>query len=206
MLGIEGYGSDDDDSGNETPPPPNAQHHPSSPNNPPGSRLSLPPPKSKNRPKKVKIGLPALSAAIDEDANDLKDERPAKKPRLTAGTGSSSLLSMLPAPKQKNPSLPAPERVLGGGRGPGLVFNAPQSFAHPTNDVDTGYSAANPLPTEEKGSDAPEASSTPFSFLPPSLAKGRSNISLEEEKPKAPTSQRVTSEPTVDFFSLGAPS
>src|SRR6202041_3465510 len=75
----------------------------------------LPPSKSTKRTKKFTIELPKPSAGED-------DEKPAKKPRLDREAGSSGLVSMLPAPKQKNP-IPS-ERILGAGRGPGLVFNA----------------------------------------------------------------------------------
>ncbi|KAJ7285791.1 mitotic checkpoint regulator, MAD2B-interacting-domain-containing protein [Mycena rebaudengoi] len=127
---------------------------------------------------KITIGLPALDAVDDDD--DLKDERPvAKKPRLEAGAGRSSLLAMLPAPKQKNPVLPAPERVLGGGTGPGLVFNASRPAA--TKE------APEPEPEEkEQAADIPETSSTSILFRPASLAKGRANISLEEGNTTAP--------------------
>jgi hypothetical protein len=56
--------------------------------------------------KKIKIGLPTLSTAAEEP----EEERPAKRPRLEAGSGSSSLFSMLPAPKQKTP-IPQTKRM-----------------------------------------------------------------------------------------------
>ncbi|KAF8892555.1 mitotic checkpoint regulator, MAD2B-interacting-domain-containing protein [Infundibulicybe gibba] len=170
MLGIEDYGSgSDNDSSTE-------QKKPAT--------------KTK-RPKKITIGLPTLARRADED--DLKDEKPpTKKPRLESGAGFSSLLSMLPAPKQTNPTLPKPERVLGGGGGPGLVFNTSNS-------------------TTSNANDAVDAISTPREpstlFLPPSLAKGKSNISLDEEKPrpsKATTPPQSKQEPAMDFFSLGS--
>ncbi|KAJ6596934.1 mitotic checkpoint regulator, MAD2B-interacting-domain-containing protein [Mycena vulgaris] len=195
-LGLGDYGSDSengDESDNETgvalPP---AKSIPSTP-----SKMALPPPKQKRGPKKVTIGLPTLRPRED-DPDDLHDQRPAaKKPRLEAGAGMSSLVAMLPAPKQKNPVLPPPARVLGGGGGPGLVFNAPRPTVKEASTAEGQQQAEDAEPT---------ASSTSFSFRPPSLAKGRSNISLEEGATKAPprTATKVSPAPTVDFFSLGA--
>ncbi|KAJ7452389.1 mitotic checkpoint regulator, MAD2B-interacting-domain-containing protein [Mycena galericulata] len=195
-LGLGDYGSDsenggdsDNDSGVLAALPKTSKSVPiSTP-----SKMALPPPKQKRGPKKVTIGLPTLNP-VDDDGDDLKDERPvAKKPRLEAGAGMSSLVSMLPAPKQKNAVLPAPARVLGGGGGPGLVFNTP--------------SHAKGTPTMEASDDVEPstASSTSISFHPPSLAKGRSNISLEEGTTNAPprTTPKVSVAPVVDFFSLG---
>ncbi|KAE9391646.1 hypothetical protein BT96DRAFT_967566 [Gymnopus androsaceus JB14] len=125
MLGVEDYGSGSDSEG----------EGPSQPTQLKKSSLSLPPPSSSKAPgktkKKIAIGLPSLkSSAPDED--ELQSEMPpAKKPKLGAGAGagSSSLLSMLPAPKQKAPIAAAPERVLGAGKGPGLVFNTSRPAA-----------------------------------------------------------------------------
>ena len=75
MLGIEDYGSDSDVS--DSP-----KHNP---------------PKAKRAPKKITISLPSLP--VTEGAENSEDERPVKKRRTGAGT--SSLLSMLPMPKQK---------------------------------------------------------------------------------------------------------
>lgn len=193
-LGLGDYGSDsesggesDNDSGVATLPSKGSTSGSATP-----SKMALPPPKQKRGPKKVTIGLPTLNP-VDDDADDLKDERPAaKKPRLEAGAGMSSLVSMLPAPKQKNPVLPPPERVLGGGSGPGLVFSTPR----PT---------AKEIEQQSEDVEPSTASSTSFSFRPPSLAKGRSNISLEEGTTKASprTATTVSAAPAVDFFSLG---
>src|SRR5882762_7999332 len=105
MLGVEDYGSDSD-SGNEFTPSTSKQTIPKKslislppPNS--GSGLPLPPPKSKRGPKKITIGLPTLPGDSDDNEDD---ERPAaKRPRLDSGVGAgkSLLLSMLPAPKQK---------------------------------------------------------------------------------------------------------
>jgi hypothetical protein len=130
MLGIENYGSDSDNDSEDVPES-NPRTSKSLPAvklakkstltlNPSSSKLSaelaLPPPKAKKGPKKITVGLPVLTRK-DEPVDDDANERPAKKPRLQSGAGVSSLLSMLPAPKQKNPVLPTPVRVLGSGVG-----------------------------------------------------------------------------------------
>ncbi|KAL4265205.1 Proline-rich protein PRCC [Pleurotus pulmonarius] len=179
------------------------------------SSLALPPPSADKasapkarKPKKIAIGLPSLSSLPqDDDNDDLKDDRPpAKKPRLEAGAGASSLLSMLPTPKRKVPVASAPERVLGGGRGPGLVFNT----APTTAPVSTSKE-----PEDEEQVEAQELESTPWediptpapvSFMPMSISKRRPNISVEEEgrRPAAPS--RPSAAPAVDFFGLGTSS
>ncbi|KAJ7343457.1 mitotic checkpoint regulator, MAD2B-interacting-domain-containing protein [Mycena albidolilacea] len=188
-LGLGDYGSDSENGGEsdtDAPIPVSAKVSKPAPST---SKMTLPPLKQK---KKVIIGLSALKPVDDED--ELKDERPpAKKPRLETGAGKSSLLSMLPAPKQKNPVLPPPQRVLGGGSGPGLVFN-------------TSRPVGQAISTEaESEQDSTAEPSTSFSFRPPSLAKGRSNISLEEGATNAPprTAPKVSAAPAIDFFSLG---
>ncbi|KAJ7097888.1 mitotic checkpoint regulator, MAD2B-interacting-domain-containing protein [Mycena belliarum] len=187
-LGLGDYGSDsDNDDGVDSLLAPTS-------NTVPPTASKIPPPKQKRGLKKVAIGLPTLNPR-EEDADDLEAERPAaKRPRLEAGAGMSSLVSMLPAPKQKNPVLPPPERLLGGGGGPGLVFGAPSLAARSTSTTEGERDRA--------------ASSTSVSFHPPSLAKGRSNISLEEgtskAAPRTVTKASPTSAPVVDFFSLGS--
>ena len=224
MLGVEGYGSDSDSdseapqvsttpaqkpvaskpaakSGLSLPPPSASGSKPSG--------LSLPAPKKK-APKKITIGLPTLPGEPkDDDTNDRPP--PAKKARLEAGAGASALLSMLPAPKNKNPIPQQPERVLGGGRGPGLVFHSKpaaarsatvedaeeEEEAHEKNEVPLGGGIM------EEVKDAKPAQSVPF--LPPSLAKGRANVSTEEKHTisKAAAAAAKSSAPAVDFFSLG---
>ncbi|KAF5357970.1 hypothetical protein D9756_001534 [Leucocoprinus leucothites] len=228
MLGLDSYGSgSDNESDNETqkatkpqvtspstttaskpklgrPPPSNGSSN---------SKISLPPPKSTKRaPKKIAIGLPALPKDVGEEKDELESERPAPKRQKTSGAGTSSLLSMLPAPKQKAAVAPPQERVLGGGKGPGLVFNTRPSIPSaqkvaPAEDGDEGEDEE-----ENGGEEVPiQSTSTPSSggsslpFLPPSLAKGKANISLED-KPKVsvkPPLPSVSAAPAVDFFSLG---
>jgi proline-rich protein PRCC len=216
MLGIEDYGSDNDSDTELTPNPPPPPTKKSSLSLPPPSKsnstgLSLPAPKLKRGPKKITIGLPSLPGESDDED---KDERPAaKKPRLDSGSGGkgkSSLLSMLPAPKQKVPVAPAPERVLGGGKGPGLVFNTAKPFiapalVDPTNDDADASAEADldALTTNGDLEEEPKSKTSSVSFLPPSLKKGRSNISVEEGKAPPRPAPKISAAPAVDFFSLG---
>ncbi|KAF9454525.1 hypothetical protein P691DRAFT_655906 [Macrolepiota fuliginosa MF-IS2] len=221
MLGLDGYGSgSESESDNEkqqaTKPQPPVASAPdaskSSINLPPpssngasSSKISLPLPKTTKRaPKKITIGLPALPKDENEEKDDIELERPAAK-RQKTGAGTSSLLFMLPAPKQKAPVAQQQERVLGGGKGPGLVFNSrPSAAPAPTVVVEEADE-------EKDGEEAEVAPAEPLKpssslpFLPPSLAKGKANISLEDN-PKAPVRTplpSVSAAPAVDFFSLG---
>lgn len=164
MLGLASYDSDSDSESTQQTP--------------------LPPKPAKRAPKKIAIGLPSLPTEDKED-----DEQPAaKKVRLNSGgAAKSSLFSMLPAPKKADPVPPAPQRVLGGGQRPGLVFNTQPIIPTPT--------------TEAEGEE--EVSSYSTLLVPTSVSKGRSNISLEEGTSKniKPTPKPVA--PAVDFFSLG---
>ena len=186
MLGVEGYGSGSESEPEESAKPLANANAKSLLTVLPASAITGEPVTSTSkakRPKRITIGLPRISASGEEE----QGEPPAKRARTT-GAGASSLLSMLPAPKQ---AAPVPQRVLGGKSGPGLVFNAPRSQF--VNDKE-----ANESLTSDKASRS-------TSFLPPSLAKGKANISLEDEaafsKPAAPS--RPSS---VDFFSLGVSS
>lgn len=229
MLGVEGYGSDSD-SDSETPqlsppkpttavkptksglslPPPSASS--SSTSKPSG--LSLPAPKKKG-PKKITIGLPSLP---DEPADDDKPP-PAKKARLEAGAGSSALLGMLPAPKNKNPVLPQHERMLGGGRGRGLVFHTKATTVQSASVEDAEEEDESELTNEvplaagilEEVQEVKETkrsvAAAALPFLPPSLAKGRANVSTEEthtiSRAATATAAAKSSTPAIDFFSLG---
>ncbi|TCD68906.1 hypothetical protein EIP91_009456 [Steccherinum ochraceum] len=226
MLGIEGYGSDSDNGSDAevsvpqpTPksasslatklpaptkkstfslPPPSSSAGPSS------SGLALPAPK-KRAPKKISIGLPELLK------DEVEEDRPAKKPRLEAGAGRSGLLSMLPAPKNKAP-IPAPtERVLGGGKGPGLVFKTAPTRKVTVEDAEDADEedadskphiapAGNSLLEEVK-----EEKSSSVSFMPTHLRRGKANVSTEDR----PTTVKATPKaaaPAIDFFGLGSSS
>ncbi|KAI0094037.1 mitotic checkpoint regulator, MAD2B-interacting-domain-containing protein [Irpex rosettiformis] len=236
MLGVEGYGSDSD-SENDTS---TTSLQPTSISKPPAAQkktgLSLPSPIStalgpkassglylpvpkKKVQKKIAIGLPELSNDNERDDN-ADDQPPAKKPRIETSGGSSSLFSMLPAPKNKDP---VPERVLGGGKGRGLVFNAGvrRPPTQPTvedveeeHDETTSVSLA-PLSGSilEDATLIPE--SKPFKpaavpFVPPSLARGKANVSTEDRptlsKTVSSTALSKHPAPAADFFSLGSPS
>ncbi|EMD38364.1 hypothetical protein CERSUDRAFT_72887 [Gelatoporia subvermispora B] len=236
MLGVEGYGSDNDsDNEQQTQtttnqpapalasklPPPSKKSTfslppPTSSSNKartapgPSSSSSLPAQKTK-RPKKIAIGLPALPPE-DHEKDDSEDHPAAKKPRLESGAGASALLSMLPAPKNKAPVAPVQERVLGGGRGPGLVFHTGSTRTTRTTQVEDAEDeealeksdiisdTTGPILLDKKES---------LPFLPPSLVKGKANISLEEKHapPKLPALRSSQpSAPGGDFFSLGSAS
>ncbi|KAI6150422.1 mitotic checkpoint regulator, MAD2B-interacting-domain-containing protein [Pisolithus tinctorius] len=188
MLGIEEYGSDidsDDDSRQvPTQPPPK----PSPPQPAPSAK-----PK---RPKKIlAINLPPPRNDDDDD-----DEPPAKKPRITTssgqGAGRSSLLGMLPAPKQALPvKEKKEERVLGGGGGRGLVFRTTK----PAEQQSADEAAA------ESETGATDDTST--LFLPPSISKGKANVSLDSDGPqKVASSSKRLPAPAQTFFSLGSAS
>ncbi|KAI0831352.1 mitotic checkpoint regulator, MAD2B-interacting-domain-containing protein [Trametes gibbosa] len=232
MLGVEGYGSDSDNaSDNDTarPTPSNAPGSsfatklpapakkstfslpPPASSSTTSSGLSLPPPKTKK--KKIAIGLPSLTKGDDGDGSDADDRPPAKKARLESGAGASGLLSMLPAPKNKAPIASAQERVLGGGRGQGLVFRTAHSAApsrtakvedaedveedetEPRDTLDSGHSAILEEKVEKR-----EA----IPFMPTSVKRGKANISVEEKHSVPLSRPAPPSAPAVDFFSLGS--
>jgi hypothetical protein len=204
MVGLVDYGSGSE-SESETP----AVVQPSK------LAAKLPPPSSTSqakRPtkKKIAIALPALSSKNEEEEEDTRDDamddRPAKKPRL--GSGKSSLLGMLPAPKTNNPIAPPKQRVLGGGSGPGLVFNASRTSEASASAQDETLSSSNPYTTnpeeESESAPAPAASSSKPFLLPPSLQKRKPNISLEETSTSVSRPAPLpAAQPAVDFFSLG---
>ena len=226
MLGVEGYGSDSDSDNDtstatiQTPltaKPAAAQKKTGLSLPPPASgsktssSLSLPVPKKK-APKKIAIGLPELSND-NERRDDSDDMPPAKKPRIEMGAGSSSLFSMLPAPKNKDP---IPERVLGGGKGPGLVFNTgvkrppKQATVEDVEEEHEENAHTNLAPLSgsilEDATPIPQAASSKSAavpFLPPSLARGKANVSTED-RPTLPKARPTPAAPAVDFFSLGA--
>ncbi|TRM56217.1 mitotic checkpoint regulator, MAD2B-interacting-domain-containing protein [Schizophyllum amplum] len=215
-LGLEGYGSgSDSDSDVEATPamPTNKRPAPQSPSS---SKLALPPPKAsqpRTGTRKVKIGLPSLKPVADDEDDFESEKPPAKKPRLTPGAGGkSALLSMLPAPKEKNPKPPAPERVLGGGRGQGLVFHTRSSTSAVDVEADDADEQSASVPPPAASHSAPEptpsASAPPSMFMPTSLKKGRANISLEEHGVSRSTAKPpvIPAAPVVDFFSLGSTS
>jgi proline-rich protein PRCC len=202
---VDAYGSDDSDTNGDEYAPSPKPNESSSLSLPPShtsgsglSSLTLPAPKAKKAPKKIAIDLPALPKDDSADQDD-SAVRPAKKPRTESrGAGSSALFSRLPAPKSVAPAKAAPERILGSGNRPGLVFNNPpsqraqDSFETPSN-VD---SQSGPDVTEKE-----QSMSLPF--MPVSVMKGKANVSLEEPSVKGTASAPDPSPPAaVDLFSL----
>lgn len=173
MLGLDDYGSDSDT-----------------------DRLAPPNKKTQRPPKKIAIPLPALKNA--ESTDESEDVEPPVK-RQKSGAGTSSLLSMLPTPKQVNPVLPPPRRVPGRGGTKGSVFAfRPQSVVEQNKDVPV-------VVAPEQTAGVPEPS-TATAFRPTSLANGKKNVSVE-----APGINHISKSPpqkclppsNIDFFSLG---
>jgi proline-rich protein PRCC len=160
MLGIEDYASDSDAS---------------EPKESLNSGTSNSSSKTKRAPKKFTIALPSLPAT--DSAENSEDERPAKKRRTGAGT--SSLLSMLPKPKQN--SVNQSQVSIGGTK-------------TETLDHKLGTQA----------SKDPDALSLPLSsslsLVPSSLGKGKGNISVEEVNINQAAQSRHS--PATDFFAL----
>lgn len=213
MLGLDGYGSDSG-SGSESEDkklqPTKASLASAKPIQPLStSNTSSPPPKTTKRPsKKITIGLPALRKDDDEEQYSIESERPATK-RQRTGAGASSLLTMLPTPKQKTPAAPPPQqRVLGGGKGPGLTFNARQSAPSLANAAFTEggeeLEEDNERPKVPNKTTDTSSSGSSLPFLPPSLVKGKPNTSLEDQ-PKLikKAAASVSAAPPVDDFSSG---
>ena len=159
MLGIEDYASDSDE-----------------PKESFISGISNPSSKTKRAPKKFTISLPSLPVA--DSAENSEDEKPAKKRRTGAGT--SSLLSMLPTPKQN--SVNQSQVAIGGTKTEILDH---KSGTQASKDQD-----ASPLPL-----------SSSLSLLPSSLGKGKGNISVEEVNIRQAAQSRHS--PATDFFALG---
>ena len=181
MFGLEDYCSDSD-------------------NDRPKSIVSGAPRKTQRPPKKIAIALPVIkgSSPVDE-SEDI--ERPVKRQKI--GAGASSLLSMLPTPKQATPSLP-PQRVLGGGaaKGPTFAFRT-QSAAILLDTAGEDDEEPPAAVIQRQTADVQGQSTAPL-FRPPSLAKGKKNVSVEEPGiNRSVSKQKSLPAPTVDFFSLG---
>ncbi|KAH9043104.1 mitotic checkpoint regulator, MAD2B-interacting-domain-containing protein [Lactarius pseudohatsudake] len=208
---VDAYGSDNSDgSGDESAPQSTStsQNKPNTslsrslpvPSNPSASKsstLSLPAPKAKKPPKKVAIELPALTKDVSSDYDE-NEARPAKRLRTEGrGAGSSALLSMLPAPKLAAPVKEAPERILGSGKGPGLVFKEP--YFQRTKDIPSLPSFDNVAAVER------ETEEVHLPFMPASVRKGKANISLEEPSERVTSNTRGPPSPTtLDLFSLSS--
>ena len=102
---------------------------------------------------------------------------------------------MLPAPKLAAPVKEAPERVLGGGKGPGLVFHEPRS----QRAWDTPVIPSN----DDVAAAEQETEEAHLPFIPVSVKKGKANISLEESSERVTLKTQDPPPPTtVDLFSL----
>ena len=186
MLGVEGYGSgSDSDSDAETTTTTTApiRSAPVKPTTTQKSTISLPPPKQAKRPKKIAIDLPKPNKG--DDRGDDPEQPPTKKTRTDGkGAGVSSLLFMLPAPKQVAPAQPPQrERVLGGGNAPALSFTSAPQSAH----------------------DGPDRLTVakPNLFVPNSITRGKANVSTEDSEAGPSRPRATSSAPVVDFFALG---
>ena len=222
MLDLD-YGSDsDDDSGTPTvqqsanpahsgtiaksklalglPPPTNRDSK-----SPSSLASTLPKPKKVTGQKKIILELPKLSKRTsddEDDENDDGDRPPAKKTRLGGG-GGSSLLSMLPAPKKSSLQLPAPQRVLGGGK-PGVVYSGnkkTQADVPEEDGANPSDGGDQPDKTVHDSEEHNEKESTATMIPPSMLLKGKTKSSQQHGNSKATTSSVATS--GSDFFSLG---
>ncbi|EAU88482.1 hypothetical protein CC1G_04188 [Coprinopsis cinerea okayama7 len=196
-MGLVDYASGSESESEETPvvvkAPPKVESKPAKP-------------AAKRPPKKIAIALPALSAKRpgDDDDDDKKDAPPEKKPRI--GAGKSTLLSMLPTPQRTTPIQQQPQRVLGAGTGPGLVFNTsrPTQAAQPSDGPSVEDTPEEDDDDKPKPAEPELPRSSLSSLLPPSLQKRRPNVSLEETPAiRTPPTKPPSSAPAVDFFGLG---
>ncbi len=206
MLGIEDYGSDDDSDRSDSLQPLQKE----STERPSKSVSKVLTSKPQRAPKKIAISLPSISALKDDSEKEAaEDDRPQKRRKV--GAGVSSLLSMLPTPKESNP-MPPTQRVLGGGSGRALDF-AKISSDNSSHSVTVGNEKSY---VDEIPISAETTSSTPSTlFRPTSIAKGRSNISVEETSLNRPnqavlaatTKSLAPSRPPAassDFFSFSS--
>ena len=139
------------------------------------STPALPLSKPRRRDGPVKITLTAPKRAAEDDEADTPLARPTKRVK-PEGAGSSSLMSMLPAPSSKAP-LPPPKKGKGSARVAFEPNSALDELLRPKNKQEE-----DPTTTETNA----------VAFVPPSL-KGRTR---REENP---------AEPAVDFFSISEP-
>ena len=203
---VDAYGSDNSDgSGDECAPQTSTKPNkslsrslpvPSNPSASGPSNLPVPAPKPK-KPKKIAIDLPALTKDVSSEYDE-DEARPAKRLRTEArGVGSSALFSMLPAPKSAAPVKEAPERNLGSGKGPGLVFHEPRPQM---TKAMPGITSNDDVAVVEQ-----ETEEVHLPFIPVSVKKGKANISLEESSEKVTPKTRDPPSPTaVDLFSLSS--
>lgn len=141
----------------------------------PAQAASLVPsqPKPRRREGPLKITLEAPKRSAEDEA--APESRPVKKAKLE-GAGASSLLAMLPPPKNKDASISRKKKDDATSKPLAMLPGRDPLVTDEGNDI------------QENNLDPSKAS---LSLIPPSrLAKGR-----EASKPKEDTS--------TDFFSLG---
>lgn len=140
------------------------------------STPSLQIPKPRRRDGPVRITLTAPKRAAEDDEADTPLARPTKRVKLE-GAGSSSLMSMLPAPSSKAP-LPPPKKGKGSAR---VAFE-------PNSALDELLRSKN-----KQVEDPTTTETNAVAFVPTSLIKSKTR---REENP---------AEPAVDFFSISKP-
>jgi proline-rich protein PRCC len=155
MLGLDAYGSDDEDEVVSVPPPPRAP--------------------TKKRPVKFAVELPKAT----EHQDDL--EPPAKRSRT--GAGKSSLLGMLPAPKQPAPTVSS-SPALGDGSRSSLNFRTkPVEEMAPTDNHNKPPLLAAPV-ADPSGNNSEQSF---FSFGPRTQRNIGDSISKELSLSAAPS-------------------
>lgn len=135
------------------------------------STPSLPVPKPRRRDGPVKITLTAPKRAPEDDEAETLLARPTKRVKLE-GAGSSSLMSMLPAPSSKAP-LPPPKK---GNDSAKVAFE-------PNSALDELLGSNN-----KQEEDTTTTGRKATAFMPPSLMKSKARTE--------------PAEPVVDFFSI----
>ncbi|KIY43376.1 hypothetical protein FISHEDRAFT_62480 [Fistulina hepatica ATCC 64428] len=211
-LGLDDYGSgSDSEPENTVSQAGSSQFAPSAKAPAPVPLPSSPKLAPKSKPtKKLKIGLPALKPVNDSDNSD-DEPPPAKKPRLKTGAGRSSLLDMLPAPKQKLSPSVAPQKVLGGGQGNAFAFEARTKSATSSDSVsvpaldDNAAEAEPKMDTHDPDDVTAKAPKASIPFMPTSVRRGKANVSVEEYGMARPSSSKaptVSAALSIDFFSL----
>lgn len=201
MLGVDDYGSDSDsDAGAPTSAPTTEQKQTEVPVVPKSTGgLNLPAPKKSGKrrdgPVRITVDLPKPKTSDDDDDSKPAPnvERPIGGPK-SKGAGASSLLSMLPKPKQAVPTLPKPKpvRVLGGGASngddPGVIM--------PSESFDFE-------PLSFGGSKDEETSTmASTSFVPMSTTRPKPKGASSSAQP--PKTTKPAPAPAIDFFSLGS--
>ncbi|KAG6371021.1 hypothetical protein JVT61DRAFT_10743 [Boletus reticuloceps] len=215
MLGIEDYGSDvesGDDTSNT------ASNTTPTPSTPSSLRSKLPPPTSSSS-YSLSLSEPSRSSSITHTKNSAA----APKPKRTKKKNAINL-SSLPFPKTTKTTVhtrrsPASHRAQAAGNLLCLVGflrrkPAPVIEKQAEHAVGVAGTEESPVDVDDAGVaevDGPiDVSAPSTSFLPPSLKKGKADMSLEDQGPYKPPPSTATQPqkaalpaPALDFFSLG---